>query len=55
MFTEKEPAPGEGLNVAPQVFVAIGGVATISPGGRMSIKLTPVRVPVGLCAFKLLI
>ena len=48
MFTENDPAPGEGLNVAPQVLDAIGEAATISPEGRVSIKLIPFRVPVGL-------
>jgi hypothetical protein len=44
---EIEVSPAAGLNVPPQVFVALGVAATSVPAGNESVKATPVRaVPV---------
>src|SRR5215470_20063542 len=41
-------SPGFGAKVPPQVSVALGGVATIMPLGKVSVKPTPVSATVAL-------
>src|SRR5215471_14775200 len=50
-------SPGAGANVPPQVSVELGGVATIMPLGKVSVKPTPVSatVALGLVMVKLIV
>src|SRR5689334_20391007 len=49
-----EPAPATAVAVPPQVLLRVGGVATTSPAGRLSVKATPVseRLVFGLLMVK---